>query len=322
MIVVVAQGPAWGAESIESLKGSELQVPVLGELAGTQAPAVPLVGEPVTYSVGGLTVYFVDVGQGDAEYIELPGGKTALIDGGPPNGKLADFLRRRGVAKIDYLVMTHPHLDHYGGLPYVFDSLQVDNFYDTKMDNAGAGDDAVRAKAAAEPGILISYPAPGGTLDWGDDIQVKVLSSCPDEQSAQRARDVNACSIVLKLTHAGASILFMGDAGESVESVLVAQYGDELAADALKVGHHGSATSSSADFLGKVRPRLSFIEVGAGNSYGHPRQPTLARLGAVGTEVHRTDQEGTYILADHRPAPMGPGTGIVAFDSAQAPMWR
>lgn len=298
--------PGAGAQSLESLKhdspwlSAEGPFPISFDFRPSGS-ALP--GEPAKFSAGSLTVYFVDVGQGDAQYIELPGGKNALIDGGPPNGKLAEFLARRGVTKIDYLVMTHPHLDHFGGLPSVFDDLQVSNFYDTMMDNAGAADDLVRAKAAAEPGIAISYPRPGDSLDWGQDVKVKVFSSCPDKQSAERARDVNACSIVLKLTHANASILFTGDAGESVEGRLVAEFGDELSADVLKVGHHGSATSSTSALLEKVRPRLAYIEVGAGNSYGHPRQTTLDRLLAAGAEIHRTDLEGTFTLTDHRPAP-------------------
>lgn len=260
------------------------------------------VGETV-FRAGSLAVHFVDVGQGDSEFIELPDGRTALIDGGPPNGRIAEFLSRRGVTRIDHLVLTHPHLDHFGGLAEVFDRLEVAHFYDTRVDNGGPDDDRLRAKASAEPGITVSYPRPGELLDWGSGVQVKVFNSCPDERAvAERGRDVNACSITLKLTHQGASLLFTGDIGGRVEAMLAAQYGDELSAHVLKVGHHGSATSSTAPFLEKVRPQMAYIEVGAGNSYGHPRQETLGRLQTAGSEVRRTDEGGTFSISDHRPS--------------------
>lgn len=309
-MLAVVSSTATGLESVKHGAAESFRVdparsqPLPGfESARLDAP----IGETV-FRAGSLAVHFVDVGQGDSEFIELPDGRTALIDGGPPNGRIAEFLSRRGVTRIDHLVLTHPHLDHYGGLHDVFDRFEVAHFYDTRADNGGADDDRLRAKAAAEPGITVSYPRPGESLDWGSEVGVKVFNSCPDEQAvAERRRDVNACSITLKLTHQGASLLFTGDIGAGVEAILAARYGDELSAHVLKVGHHGSATSSSAPFLEKVRPQVSYIEVGAGNSYGHPRQETVGRLQASGSEVRRTDQGGTFSISDHRPSPRARG---------------
>lgn len=292
---------------------------VSGDLSGItvqtvreSAPEVPFAAAPgavevsVAGSAGTLKVSFVDVGQGDAEYLELPDGKTVLIDGGPDKREggpsdsshpatdppLAHFLLQKGIAKIDRVVLTHPHSDHYVGLRYVFSKLPVSEFYDTKADNPGTGDDEVRAQAAAVPGIRVYYPKPGDYLDWGPDVQARVLNSCPDA-SVNPVKNINNCSIVIKLTYQNSSILFTGDMQADVEAQVVAKFGAELRSDVLKVGHHGSAGSSSDLFLNAVKPKLAFIEVGANNSYGHPREVALARLRAAGARIYRTDLDGT-----------------------------
>lgn len=261
----------------------------------------------------GLVVNFVSVGQGDAEYIELPGGRNALIDGGPTEQAIQQFLSARGVSKIDYVVLTHPHADHYTGLNYVFSSLPVSNFYDTRMNNSSAtGDEKVRAKAAGQPGCTLHYPAPDENLDWAANVQVKVLNSCPDPVASKpgaapigAGNEVNNCSIVLKLSYQGHTVLFMGDAESEVEDRLVEKYGDALGAEIIKVGHHGSRYSSSAGFLARVHPQKAYVEVGK-NNYGHPAADSLARLQAAGAAVYRTDQDGTMSYAIGTPgAPSG-----------------
>ncbi|MBI4678386.1 MAG: MBL fold metallo-hydrolase [Elusimicrobia bacterium] len=263
---------------------------------------------PGTAGAAGLSVFFVSVGQGDAEYIELPDGRNALIDGGPADSSgsaippIAKFLAGRGVTKIDHVVLTHPHADHYAGLGYVFDNFQVGRFYDTRIDNSGAtGDDLVRQKAAAEPGCASVHPAPGDSLDWAPGVAVRVLNSCPEPSRSSdvemgASEVINNCSIVLKVVYGGSSVLFTGDVQDDVEARLASEYGDELRADVLKVGHHGSKHSSSAAFLDKVRPDLAYIEVGR-NSYGHPAETAVARLQAVGASVRRTDRDGTQEYA-------------------------
>jgi competence protein ComEC len=246
-----------------------------------------------------LKVFFLNVGQGDAAYIELPNGQNALIDAGPSKAKtsyLATFLAERNVTKIDNVVLTHPHSDHYTGLKYVFSTLPVGNFYDTQADNTGtAVDEAIRAQAQ-QIGANIVHPAAGALLGWDGEVQVKVLNSCSSPIMSGSGQFLNDCSIVLKITYQNTSVLFTGDMQEDVEADLVAAFGAGLKSDVLKVGHHGSQYSSSAVFLAAVSPSDAVISVGK-NSYGHPTPDCRARLAAAGALLHRTDTDGTIEYA-------------------------
>lgn len=269
------------------------------------APAVnlPSFPEPVhtpapapMRSVRPLKVYFLNVGQGDAAYLELPNGRNALIDAGPSRSTasyLAVFLAEHNVTRIDNVVLTHPHADHYTGLQYVFASVQVGNFYDTQADNTGtAADEAIRARAR-ETGANMIHPAAGDTLDWdGGEVQVKVLNACSSPVMSGSGQFLNDCSIVLKITYQDTSMLLAGDVQEEVEAELVAAFGAGLKSDVLKVGHHGSRYSSSDAFLAAVKPRDAVISVGA-NTYGHPAPSCRARLAAAGALLRRTDTDGT-----------------------------
>ncbi len=288
-VVYFSAAPA-GAAALDQL--------ALAAPARTETPLAPPPSNSTLYSAGpGLNVYFINVGQGDAIYLELPGGKNALIDGGPSTyatSSLASFLKAKNVSAIDHVVLTHPHSDHYNGLQYVFSSLKVGHFYDTRLDNTGAvADDKLRAKAA-ELKVPTSYPAPGDNLDWSaPGVDIKVLNSCPKAFGSKKSETINNCSIVLKLGYKDSHILFTGDLeGEGEERVL-AEYGNALRADVLKVGHHGSKYSSSTPFLNAVRPAKAYIEVGSDNNYGHPTKDALDRLNAIGAKVYRTDLSGT-----------------------------
>ncbi len=278
-------------DSLAALAESGAPAAFLAPLPAAEPPEATLL-RPAP----GLSVYFVNVGQGDAIYMEFPDGKNALIDGGPSSsasGPLALFLKERGISSIDHVVLTHPHADHYKGLQHVFANYTVGAFYDTRVDNSGAtGDNAIRAKAA-ELGLPAFYPAPGDTLDWSAGVEVKVLSACHEPFSSKNSETLNNCSIVMRLAYEDASLLFTGDAGEDVEARLVGEYGDALRSRVLKVGHHGSRYSSTSPFLAAVRPERAYIEVGADNNYGHPHPEAVSRLLEAGAEVFRTDLSGT-----------------------------
>lgn len=293
------------ADSIETLKSREpfaglSNIPLKTAVANTgDMPAVPA-PTAVLSSAGALHAYFINVGQGDSEYIELPNGKNVLIDGGPANPAgsgdplVAQFLSQHNVTKIDYVLLTHPHSDHYTGLDYVFSHLQVSNFYDTQEENTGSSTiKTLRAKISSM-GVNVSYPAEGDTLNWDPgEVQVKVLHSCSTPGSSSNGTVLNNCSIVLRVTYQNTSLLYTGDMQSDVEAQLVQKYGAQLQSDVIKVGHHGSAGASSAAFLNKVQPKAAYIEVGANNSYGHPTQAALSRLQAAGAAIYRTDQGGT-----------------------------
>lgn len=258
----------------------------------------PSTKKPTPASLG---IYFLDVGQGDSEYIVLTNGKNVLIDGGPKKNeaKLAAFLSSHSITKIDYLVLSHPDEDHYGGLEYVFDHCQVNNFYDTKLVKQGA--DEVRKKAKAEPGCQIHYSSANTTLTWDPKVKIQVLSAyAPNTPSASSS---NNASIVLKMTYNNNSVLFTGDIDKKVENDLIKKHGDNLSSDVLKVAHHGSAYGSSKTFLDKVKPKSSYIEVDAKDSkaiqYGHPDPKTMVRLQNTGSKVYRTDLDGTITVTSN-----------------------
>ncbi len=282
---------------IPSSAGAQAFGQLLAAAPKVEVPYAPAPAGATVYTPApGLSVYFLSVGQGDAIYIELPGGKNALVDGGPSrtaSSPLAKFLQAKKVSAIDHVVLTHPHSDHYNGLHYVFSSVTVRNFYDTRVDNRGAtADDAIRAKAR-ELQVNTVYPVAGTSLDWSaPGVEIKVFNACSDPFSTSNSEILNNCSIMLKLTYRGESLLLTGDTEGEAEERLAAKYGDELSAKVLKVGHHGSKYSSMKSFLEAVRPERAYIAVGK-NNYGHPTMEAMDRLLESGAKVFRTDLDGT-----------------------------
>ncbi|OGS14158.1 MAG: hypothetical protein A2234_10885 [Elusimicrobia bacterium RIFOXYA2_FULL_58_8] len=236
-----------------------------------------------------LKVSIVDVGQGDAIYIELPNGKNALIDGGPSGARIDSFLKTKGVTKIDYVALTHPHSDHYRGLKKIFTNYQVNNYYDTRAENVdAAGDNNLRELAAIEPGCATHYPKPGDILNWDPKVTVKVFNACWQPVQIRENDETNNCSLVIRLYYNGNGVLLTGDANSEIEAEMLSHFKSGLQSNILKVGHHGSRTSTGDAFLARVRPDYAFISVGLSNNYGHPHPEALARLRNAGAKIYLT----------------------------------
>ncbi len=234
-----------------------------------------------------LSVHFIDVGQADSILLLLPNGEDMLIDAGQ-NGDgddVASYLKKQGVTDIEYAIGTHPHADHIGGMDDVLRALPTDVLYMPALSaNTKTYKDVLTA--AEETNVPILKAAAGVSIFDADGLSITMVAPTAENT------DANNASAVLLVTYLNRTFLFTGDAEEESE---VQMQGD-LAADVLKVGHHGSTTSSSEAFLNKVMPQYAVISVGNGNSYGHPAEKTLLRLAAIGACVLRTDQDGTIIF--------------------------
>lgn len=243
-----------------------------------------------------LSVHFIDVGQGDATYIELPNGSNVLIDGGPKSTPVLQFLLAKGVTKIDHLVLTHPHNDHYRGLKNVFKNFDVKNFYDTKVENIDAvGDNNLRELANAEPACVTHFPEVGTNLAWDKHVTVKVLNTCSEVLRTRDSSEINNCSLALRFFYNGHGVLLAGDAEAPVENAMMKIFKSGLQSTYLKVSHHGSRYSSTEKFLARVQPRVAVISVGQDNTYGHPHKEAMDRIIATGAQIFST-LDGTQSL--------------------------
>ncbi|MBO4555181.1 MAG: MBL fold metallo-hydrolase, partial [Elusimicrobiales bacterium] len=239
-----------------------------------------------------LNFYFVNVGMGNATYIELPNGHNALIDGGPSVKPIEAFLKSKNITHIDHVVLTHPHSDHYMGLKKVFKIATVSNFYDSKAENLNAkGDNNLRALADAQ-GSVTHYPKIGEQLNWDNSVNIKVLHTCEDVVATRNNGELNNCSIVLKFTYAGQKVLLVGDLEEPGEKKVLSRFSaEELKADVLEPGHHGSKTASSQAFLNAVRPKIAILSYGTNNKYGFPHFEVVSKLQAMNVLMYATNEQ-------------------------------
>jgi competence protein ComEC len=253
---------------------------------------------------GRLSVYFLDVGQGDAALIVSPTGKTVLIDGGPPEAgtRLAARLRELVKGPLDLVILTHPHLDHLGGLRSALKAVGARRFMDPGFDHPSEAYRDLLTFVGQEVGQVMSpEPSPSSprtllTVGLGEGVALTVLwPRVPQESFLAGTRsDANANSIVTKLTYGKTAFLFTGDAEPPTEEVLVEKPVD-LTATVLKVAHHGGKHSSTKAFLERVKPQAAVISCGVGNDYGHPSPEVLGRLRDVSARAFRTDQDGEVL---------------------------
>ena len=233
-----------------------------------------------------LEVDFIDVGQADSILVSNKN-ETMLIDAGNnENGNdVVKFIKEKGIAKINYLVGTHPHADHIGGLDDVINSdLEIENVYMPKIQtNTKTFEDVL--DSLKNKNLKVTAPKKGDTFKIGEANCEVMTDSILDKEN------LNLSSIVIRLEFGENSFLFMGDAETENEKTI-----NWPKTNVLKVGHHGSNTSSSQNFLNQVKPEYAIIMAGKDNSYGLPKQKILDRLNKIGAKIYRTDELGTIVV--------------------------
>ena len=238
-----------------------------------------------------LTAWFVDVGQGDCTVIVCDG-EAMVIDGGPAQAAQEVYAFIRGTLEldhVDYMIATHPHEDHIGGLAAVLNAVPVDLLL-SPVTEWNTRCFANMMKYAARAGTPVAVPRAGDRLTLGG-AEVTVLHCWP-EAAQVYGNDVNDMSVVIRIDYGETSFLITGDAEETAEYMML-DTGLKLKADVLRVAHHGSAYSTSGAFLRAVSPSCAVISCGTGNDYGHPHARVLNALKKAGANLYRTDLQGT-----------------------------
>lgn len=314
----------WIASTASSIPGASLVVATsattaaLGALAATflvractvRHPARPAIGSVAALALMSILpalpagngvdaeMHFLDVGQGDAILLRTPHGRWVLFDAGPAwkggdagRSVILPYLLRRG-GTLEAFVLSHPHTDHVGGAATILNALHPRNYWDAAF---AGGSQAYNASLQAARTAGVSWhrvhPADSVVIDG---VMLSFLA--PDSVWTAGLNDPNLASTVVRVSYGVVRFLLVGDAERPEEDWLLSHEHDELEADVLKVGHHGSSTSSSDAFLAAVQPELAVISVGAGNKYGHPSLDVIAALNRAGAQVMRTDEVGTVIV--------------------------
>jgi len=263
--------------------------------AGLAAAAWPFLAS----GDGRLRVTFLDVGQGDAIFIEVPGGPRLLVDGGPGGGArfdvgervVAPYLWNRGAMRLDVVAATHADADHSGGLAAVLRQFTVREVWENGRWGPGHADVVA---ALERSGAARRIVAARQRIRLGEAL-VTVLNPPGPGQPEPGTTGENDRSLVLRLDWRGVSFLLTGDLTASGEEALLAERAP-LAATVLKVAHHGSRTSTAEPFVNASQPRLAVVSVGARNPFRHPAPEVLGRLDLAGARVHRTDRDGAVIV--------------------------
>ena len=231
-----------------------------------------------------LQVHFLNIGQGDATFIETPDGIQMLIDGGADSAVLRELSQLMDPfdRAIDVVVATHPDLDHVGGLVDVLNRYEVGSVLMTENEHDTPAAAAFNEAVAAE-GAVVTY------ADAGQQFEVIVFSPQGDE----RLWESNTASIVTQVRYGSTTFMLTGDAPAEIENYLVEVYGEVLRSDVLKLGHHGSKTSTSESFLDAVSPQYAVVSAGIGNRYGHPHQEVMARVFARNIQSFHTGTDDT-----------------------------
>lgn len=235
-----------------------------------------------------VVVHFIDVGQGDSILVQS-NGQNMLIDAGTneTGSRVVEYLNKLNVAKIDYLVGTHPHEDHIGGLDDVIDNFDIGIIYMPKIQTNTKTFESV-LDSVANKNLSITSPKVGDVFEIGN-AKCEIMA-CGTGTTKEKS-NLNLSSIVIRMVYGAQSFLFTGDMEQQTEE---ARTWPETTV--LKVGHHGSDTSSSEIFLNQINPKIAVISVGQGNSYGHPKQVVIDRLNSLNANIYRTDLSGTIVI--------------------------
>lgn len=232
-----------------------------------------------------LNVYFIDVGQADSILLENKGHYMLIDAGNNEDGpKLVNYFNEQDIKEFDYVVGTHAHEDHIGGMDDIIKNFKIDNFYmPDAITTTKTFEDVL--DALEETNVIFQTPKVNQTFNL-QDTTITTLSVTADE------KNLNDTSIVLKVKHGTNTFLFMGDASTKIEKNLLNK---DIKSDVLKVGHHGSRYSTSLEFLKKVSPEYAVISLGENNTYKHPHEEILKRLEEQNIQIYRTDKQGTIL---------------------------
>jgi competence protein ComEC len=246
-----------------------------------------------TQNTSQLTVKVLDIGQGDAILIRAAG-QTVLVDTGDigTRDKLVEYIKKEGITTIDKVIITHPHADHLGGMLGILENFKVSQIYDSGQTTTTALYRKYLSLVQKKE-IPFTVLTAGTEIEITDEIKLKVFAP---EKPFITESDLNNNSVVTKLMYRNFSMLLTGDAEKESEARMLKAYRTELKSNVLKVGHHGSNTSSSVDFLKAVAPEVAVISLGANNDYHHPHPTTLKRYEEAKVKVYRTDTNGTVTI--------------------------
>lgn len=243
-----------------------------------------------------VTVYAIDVGQGDCLLLVSPNGKTMLVDAGESKyfNVVSDFLKSKNIERLDVVVATHPHSDHIGAMTKVINSFEIGTFYNCPVDHDTATyEKMLNALVEKQVETVDAWGGRDSVIEWDEACTVRILSPLEGVDYD----DLNNWSIVLRVEYGTSAIILTGDAEAFAEAAMLnALPAEYFSAQVLKVGHHGSSSSTSDAFLSAVSPSYAIISLGKDNDYGHPHKETISKLNAAGIPIYRTDELGTITI--------------------------
>ncbi len=243
----------------------------------------------IVSSTDNLEIYYLDVGNADSILIRYHNNNVLIDAGNNEDGeKLVNYFKSLGVENFKYVIGTHSHEDHIGGMDNIINSFNIEHFYmPSTITTTKTFEDVIDSLTKKN----IKFETPKIDYKFNiEDIEFKVLYIGDNKE------DLNKTSIILKMTHKETSYLFTGDATSETEKEILNK---DIKSTVLKVAHHGSQYSSTAKFLNEVKPKYAIIEVGKNNDYGHPKKVVLQKLEKIGAEIYRTDQDGTiHLISD------------------------